>query len=187
MNRSMTEEAYLHHIIQDQLRRHQGFQVDDLYKMIYQTTYGGEHFLHDKTKARKMLQEEWENTERIPKGESLLEIIDPRGEIMRVNLRIFKKVGGTVRQIFDLFVRSAREFEEDRERLVQYWETIMNMAERGEIPFSKDILEDFYIEMGRKGFPVIHHSESYIDANRPAYRIVLKKLWEGFEEESAEQ
>ena len=49
------------------------------------------------------------------------------------------------------------------------------------------MLEDFLIEMGRKGFPAVHHSESYVDANQPAYRVILKRLWEGFEEAGNEE
>jgi len=177
----MTEKDYLHQIILDQLRRHPGFGVEDLYKMVYQATCGGDHILTNKSEAKKMLREEWENSGRIPKGETLLEMIDPRGEIMRVNLRVYKKIGGTLQRLFDIFVRSAQGFKKDQERLVAYWETIMEWAEQGDIPFSKDVLEDFLIDVGRKGFPALHHSESYVDANRPSYRVVLKRLWEGFE------
>jgi len=176
------EQEYLLEIIKDQLHRHPGFQVDDLYKMVHQVTFGGAHLLKNKEKARKMLLEEWENTERIPKGETLLEVIDPSGEIIRVNLRVYKKVGGTVNRLFDLFVQSTQGFKQDRDRLVNYWEIITEEAMKGVLPFSKDTLEDFWIEVGRKGFPAVHHSESYIDTNRPAYRLVIKSLWEGFRE-----
>jgi hypothetical protein len=178
----MTERDFLLNIIEDQLRRHPGFRVEDLYKMLYQACFGGDHLIKDKAKARKRLQEEWNNTDKIPKGETLIEIIDPRGDVMRINLRIYKKIRGTADRLFDLFVQSAEQFEKDRDRLIRYWGYVMEMVENGEIIFSKSILQDFWIDMGKEGFPAVHHSESYFDANRPAYRIVLKKLWEGFEE-----
>jgi len=180
---AMTEKEYLYRIIQDQLRRHPGFGVEDLYKMVCQATCGGDHLLKNRSEAKRMLREEWENSERIPKGETLLEMIDPRGEVMRVNLRVYKKIGGTLQRLFDVFVRSAQKFEKDRKRLVVYWEAIMKLAEKEEVPFSKDVLEDFWIDVGRKGFPAVHHSDAYVDANRPSYRVVLKRLWEGFEKE----
>ena len=180
----MTDERdILLHIIQDQLRRHPGFRIGDLYKMLHQICYGGEHLLKNRAKARKALQEEWNNTEKIPKGEPLIEIIDPRSEVMRINLRIFKKIGGTPHRLFDVFIRSAEQAKPDRERLILYWGYIMDMMRAGDIPFSKALLEDFWIDKGKEGFPAIRHSESYIDANRPSYRVVMKNLWEGFEEE----
>ena len=36
----------------------------------------------------------------------------------------------------------------------------------------------YEIEVEKKGFPPIHHSKSYVEANRPSYRVVLKSLWE---------
>ena len=180
----MTDERdVLLHIIQDQLRRHPGFRIDDLYKMLHQVCYGGAHLLKNKTKARKTLLEEWNNTEKIPKGEPLIETIDPQSEVMRINLRIYKKIGGTPQRLFDVFVRSAEQVKPDRQRLILYWDYTMNMVRAGDIPFSKALMEDFWIDVGKEDFPSIHHSESYVDANRPSYRVVMKHLWEGFEEE----
>lgn len=183
MTHDETERDYLLRILEDQFRRHSGFRVDDLYKIVYQATFGGDHFLRDKSAAERMLREEWENLEKVQRRESLLEVIDPRGEVLRVNLRVYRKIGGNPQQMFDIFVRSAEEFNKDRERLVEYWTNITEWAQEGKIPFQKGILEDFFIEMGRKEFPAVHHSESYVDANRPAYRVILKRLWEGFGED----
>ena len=185
MNLSREEKQYLHRIIQDQMRRHEGFGVEDMYKLVYQATCGGEHLLRNKSAANKKLREEWKNTEKMPKGEPLLEIIDPRGEVMRVNLRVYKKIGGNLERLFTVFVRSAAEFKKDRERLAAYWEVLMAFAKRGEIPFDRGALEDLWIEMGMKGFPAVHHSERYVDANRPSYRVVLKRLWMASEKEES--
>ena len=182
MNMSAEEKRYLHQLIQDQMRRHEGFGVEDVYKLVYQATCGGEHLLRNRSAAKEQLREEWENTEKIPKGEPLLEVIDPRGEVMRVNLRVYRKIGGTLERLVAVFVRSAVECEKDQKRLVAYWEVLMELAEREEIPFDRGALEDFWIEMGRKGFPAVHHSERYVDANRPSYRVVLKRLWMASEE-----
>ncbi|MFH1940850.1 MAG: hypothetical protein ABIL68_02005 [bacterium] len=181
MNVSKEEKNYLLQIVQDQLRRHAGFELEDLYKMVFQATCGGEHLIKNKAKTKKNLFDEWDNLDKVQKGESLLEVIDPRGEVLRVNLRVYKKIGGNPRQLFDIFVRSARDFRIDRDRLVRYWEFLMEMAKNEEIPFSRDDLEDFLIDVGRKDFPAVHHTKEYVEANQPAYRVVLKRYWEGFD------
>jgi len=94
MIHDMTERDYLLQIIEDQFRRHPGFQVEDLYKIVYQATLGGDHLLRDKVAAERMFREEWENLGKIQKGEFLLEVIDPKGEVLRVNLRVYRKIGG---------------------------------------------------------------------------------------------
>jgi hypothetical protein len=173
-----TERDFLFQIIEDQLRRHSAVGIVDLYKVVYQATYGVDHYIKDKVLARKDLQVEWENTERIPAGETLLEMIDPLGELFRVNIRIYKKIGGESNRLFNLFIRTAEEFKKDANRMNRYWHSIMDWAEEDQIPFSKVDLQDFWIEVGQQGFPPVHHSEGYVNANRPSYRVILKRLWE---------
>jgi hypothetical protein len=179
MNREMTEREMLLQIIQDQIRRHPGFYIRDLYKMVYQATCGGSHLLLNSDEVKKNLQKEWDQTERIPKGESLLEVIDPRCEVMRVNIRIYKKIGGTPVHLLRIFKQSVKSFPKDKNRFIATWEMAMDLAEDSEIPFSRSLLEDFLIEQGKNDLPAVHHSDQYIESNRPSYRIVLKKLWEG--------
>ncbi len=176
----MTAKDALREIIQDQLGRHAGFRIQDLYKLLHQAAFGGGHLLADRSQVLARIREEWQVMERIPKGETLLEIIDPAGEIMRVNLRLYKKTGGTPEEMADLFIQSAKMVQPDRKKLVQTWEAVTEMAKSDQIRLSVDEMEDFWIEMGRKDFPPAHHSDSYIEVNRPAYRIVLKKMWKGF-------
>ena len=179
MNREISEKETLLQIIHDQIRRHPGFYIQDLYKMVYQAVCGGSHFLGNHADTKNHLQEEWNNTERIPKAETLLELIDPRGEIMRVNIRIFKKIGGPLDQLLQIFIESVKTFQKDRSRLVETWEKIMDLAEEKKVPFSRTLLEDFLIEQGKNDFAMVHHSDPYIEFNRPSYRIVLKRLWQG--------
>jgi hypothetical protein len=180
LNMELEEKEILLQILKDQIRRHPGFYVEDLYKLIFQVTCGGSHLLENHSEVEKSLQDEWNNTERIPKGETLLEVIDPRSEVIRINIRVYKKISGKRDILHQIFIQSAQSFRKDHDRLIRYWEMILDMAGKNEIPFSKEILEDFLIEQGEKKFPAIHHSKAYIDWNRPSYRVVLKKLWEGF-------
>ena len=175
-----TEKTYLKLIIEDQMERHAGFRIQDLYKMLHQSTCGVKHLLGDEAQAKKVLLSEWETLDKIQKGEALLEVIDPVGEAIRVNLRVLRKIKKNPLGLFEMMKRSADHFQNDEQRLVRYWETIMEWSDERIIPFAKDDVEDFWIDVGRRGFPAVHHSESYTVANRPAYRVVLKSFLEGF-------
>ena len=133
--------------------------------------------MKNKAEAKKILFDEWEHLDKVQKGEPLREVIDPRGEVLRVNLRVYKKIGGNPRRLFGIFVRSAKDFLSDRDRLIRYWKFLVEMTKSGEIPFSKDDLEDFWIDVERKGFPAVHHTKAYAEANQPAYRVVLQHHW----------
>lgn len=180
----MKDNEYLLAVIQDQIRRHPGFQIKDLYKLVHQSCFGGGHLLQDRAKARKRLEDEWRNTEKIPPGETLIEVIDPSSEILRINLRVFKKTGGTVDRLFDAFEKSSESIQPNPDQFVAFWNSAIKWAENGVIDFSAEAMKDFLIDMGKENFPPVRHSKPYLEANRPSYRVVAKKFWEGFGEEA---
>jgi hypothetical protein len=179
----MTEQDQLRTIIEEQVRRYHGFGIEDLYKLVYQATCGGGHLIKNRVKAKRVLQKEWLILGRLQRGERLLEIIDPLGKIVRVNLRIYKKMGGQLQRFFTLFVESSKLQKEDKPRLNRYWNDIITMSEAGEIAFSSQQLVGFWKRMEEKGLPPISHSEGYVEYNRPAYRVIQKQLWEGFQKQ----
>ena len=79
-----------------------------------------------------------------------------------------------------------KNFPKDKSRFIAAWEMAMDLAEDREIPFSRILLEDFLIEQGKNDLPTVHHSDPYIESNRPSYRIVLKQYWEGLGNETRE-
>ena len=180
MTIDLMERKYLLEIVHDQMKRYTHFAVVDMYKLVHQAVFGPAHLIDNETKARNLLWEEWETLEKVRKGESLLEMIDPKGEIIRVNLRVYKKIGGSKHHLFDIMMRSAGKVPKDDSRFIDYWREIEGMAHRGEIPFEREELNDLLIEKGRLEFPPAHHSKQYVETNQPAYRLVLKQLWEGF-------
>jgi hypothetical protein len=180
------EDRYLKSIIEDHIARHRGFRVQDLYKMLHQAAFGIEHLLTDLDQAREGLISEWETLDKVQKGESLLEVIDPEGTMIRINLRVLRKVQNRPLKLFEVMVESARTYRSDKQKLVRYWESVMSWSDQGEVPFGREEVEDLWIDMGCQGFPAVHHSETYTAANRPAYRIVMKSLWEGFTSDEAD-
>lgn len=173
----LTERDSLCQIVKNQIKRYREFHVEDLYKLVYQATCGGEHLLKDKRLAKEILHEEWEEAEKILKRETLLEMIDPCGEIMRVNIRIYKKIGGSFVHLFDIFRRSGEKYVKDEKRLALYWQYVLDMASKGDIPFEKEMLKSFWDSVERRGFQPVHHSKAYVEVNHPSYRVVLKSLF----------
>lgn len=172
------EKDCLLYIIRDQIRRRPAICVQDLYKLVFQATCGNVHLLKNSKEVKSTLVEEWKELGKIRKGEPLLEMIDPMGRIIRVNLRVFRKIGGSVDPLFNLMVRSARMFSADRKRLETHLAWIADWAEEGKIFFEKEELTRFWSDMEERNFSPVHHSKNYTDAYNPAYRVVLKKLWE---------
>jgi hypothetical protein len=171
------EEQRLLILVLEQIRRHPGFDVEDLYKGSYHACCGGEHALAEKRKSYCSLLEEWKALSPFRSGESLMEAVDPRDRVIRVNLRPYRQSGGNVRTLWACFRRSAVRFEKDHERLQAYGYALEGWAEKGRIPFSPERIRCFWEDRRREGFPPSSHSSSYAENNRPAYRIVLKTVW----------
>jgi len=161
-------------IILHQNRLHPGFQVEDLYKLLYQAVFGGIHLLHHH--ALPMLQEEMAHLPRFNKKEPLLEPIDPKGAVYRINLRPYKQGGGDPETLFPIMQESAHSLNGSQEEFLEYWKLCVELARAGSIPFTEKTLVDFRAFFVKENFPVIHHSPVYMEANRPAYRIVVKKF-----------
>ena len=52
------------------------------------------------------------------------------------------------------------------------------LAEDGELPFEQDEMQAFFKQVEENDFPVVHHSSSYEDAYRPAYRVIKQEYLE---------
>ncbi len=163
-------------IILDQIRRHPGFQVEDLYKLLSQAVFGGGHLLHHH--ALEMLQAEMANLPRFDEVVPLVESIDPKGIIYRINLRPYKKGGGVPEILFTVMQESAQfmKGKGNAKHFLNYWDLCEKLARADSIPFTEKALVDFRAFFVKKNFPVIHHSPAYMEANQPAYRIVAEKF-----------
>lgn len=163
-------------IILDQSRLHPGFKVEDLYKLLSQAVFGGGHLLHHH--ALEMLQEEMANLPRFDEVEPLVESIDPKGIIYRINLRAYKKRGGVPEILFTVMQESAQcmKGKGNAKHFLNYWHQCEKLAGAGSIPFTEQTLVDFRTYFVKENLPVIHHSPAYMKASRPAYRIAVKKI-----------
>jgi len=173
----MTAYNALLKVLEDQYRRYANIEAVDLYKLVYQLSFGARHSLNDNEAARAGLMEEWRELGKLRKGEALLEQIDPEGVVCRVNLRVYRKTGGTPEALWDIFKLSAIDYVARPSKFPAYWEMIMELAGARAIPARRDALQVCWEGMKARHFPSSHHSEGYTEANAPAYRLVLMQRW----------
>ena len=175
------ERENLLQVIRQQLTLYPKFDVQDLYKLCYQITQGGIHYIHEMATARNDLSIEWRGLTDPFLNEPLIEHIDPRQKLIRVNLRPFREQGGTPQQILNLFERSLKSFAPDEQKLSVYWSAVIDMVETVEVSFKRKALKEFWKAMEENGFPPVRHSKAYRKIHQPSYRLVLLKYWEGKE------
>ncbi len=149
----MTVEELLRY----QFLLHPGIGPLDVAKMFFQSAYGPMHYIAHNSLTDPPLAG--------VVGEELIEEIDPRGVMVRVNLRPFILRGGILHDI-ELIAKLSGEVYSPCESLFGLW---------------WDEAESFFAMKGwryRKPLPPYHHSLVYKSLYKPAYIVVLRELLE---------
>ncbi len=152
------------------------WQVDDVYKLIFQAAQGSEHAMINREHARTWLEQELSFLTPVQFPEPLIEPINTDGSIMRLNLRPFARLKLPADMLLDIFVRTAAEYYGSTVRLENYAAQTLPLA--GEILPKIDAseLEIFLADMQEKGYPSVHHSKIYTREYAPAYRVILREF-----------
>jgi hypothetical protein len=148
-------------------------RIEDAYKWIYQVTRGGEHAIPDEKMARDWLEQEWATIGEPRADEPLWQPLCPDGAIGRLNLRPFRARGGKIQDLLAAFVVSSRNFRNDESNFRGAWNEFGRHLKRH--PRGKLIWRDWKAldrKMRAAGYPAIHHSKTYDEARRPAYRVI---------------
>ena len=152
--------------------------AQDVYKLLYQNSFGNEHFLADTAMVRKYLQEELFSMDTTVRAESLLERISLDGEMVRVNLRPFKALNFEPELLVQVMVRPARETMPKTLMFYRQWNEFVAPVEFDIVgfPHAEVAIWDEQVEEGN--IRPIHHSEQYTARNRPAYRVARRSMFE---------
>jgi hypothetical protein len=159
-------------------RQYPQMRIEDAYKWLFHATQGGEHAITSEEGPRQWLEGEWKGLGQPLRGEPLLVPLTRDGRLVRMNLRPYKARGGSKETVLQAFVRSAKSFRADRAAFRAAWQSLGNRLKHrdaGRIT-RKDWLR-FDGEMAKHGYPACSHSEAYERAYRPAYRVMLRSVW----------
>jgi len=154
-------------------------RAEDAYKWLYHATLGGEHAVRDDVGPRLWLDGEWSELGEPVAGEPPVVELRPDGHLIRVNLRPYKAAGGDREALLQAFVASARAFHADRSEFVREWIALREVLANGPVgEITGGAWHAIDAEASEAGYPAIEHSESYLAACRPAYRVMLADVWE---------
>jgi hypothetical protein len=154
---------------------HEGFELQDVYKLIHQSVFGPEHLgggVSDHSIAEEM--------ERltVEAEEPLLEPISLDANACRINLRAIKRLRIPPGQVARPVQESAETFSRDRAELSRLWREVGNSLSALSCRFSNEDFEEMTRLLRKGNYPPMRHSSSYRAHNRPAYRVLLKSQLE---------
>ncbi len=160
----------------DLIREHQqtkkNFEIQDAYKLIYQSVYGIGHILSEPALARQALVREFDSIAPSD-AEQLIERISPSGDMVRLNLRPYKSRDGNIDLLFQAMLRSATATPGSPEKFLVWWNQFKHAVFEGTLNFDKEDLKIFDNELQLSNYPVVHHSLAYRESNHPAYRVLI--------------
>lgn len=142
-------------------------QLQDIFKFLFQSTFGCGHMISDKNKAAEYLKLEYEGL--TDKSYSEIEALD--GNYSRVPLSYINN--GLAPETFaGLFCLSAEKDKGTEEDLCNKLSIVRELIEKKLIPFKPDDFDIKVNEWKSKGFSAIHHSDEFRKAYKPSYRVI---------------
>lgn len=162
-------------VIEWHMERYPKMQIQDVFKLIYQSEFGGGHMITDKEKSLNWIKEEYKfmKEQNLLKREYACENIGD--DMCRVYLRALEQ-GLSPETVNEMFVQSADTKTGTVKGLEEKLEQFLGSCE--EYGFVKEDVERAVAEWKSKGYPAIHHSETFRENYFPAYRVVMKKYAE---------
>lgn len=158
-------------------------QIQDVYKMLHQSTHGIGHILNEHAKTR-LIQEM--SGCIVHNGEFLLENIDTCETLVRVNLRPFqakyspKTMPDCTERLWSTMMES--QIVSHPQRLDILYNEFINICEQKMFPpqirhLDADSARIFGKRVREHGYPPVHHSQEYRDIYNPSYRVVKKEVF----------
>jgi hypothetical protein len=173
------ETAAIRRIILHEVSHHPRMEPRDLYKLLHQAAMGSEHVMDDTVGVRL-----WMSRELMTMGEEggdvarepMIDTIAPGGRVVLVQLRPWVAAGRSTDSLLTAFIRTAAAIRPDTALLESYLAVADTLARAGALPFREAAWRELVDGQRRADFPAVHHSDAFVQAYRPAYRVVAGAL-----------
>lgn len=158
-------------LLEAHLRRYPRMELADIYKLLHQAALGSGHAVRDAADAQARLQDEITTLGAGP-AEPMIDPISPDGRLARIHLRVYRDAGQDVNKLAQAFVATANSYPPAPEKLAKFCGCLGDLAEQGGLPFSRAVVVTYFNAIAEESYPVVHHSEAFRAAYKPAYRVV---------------
>lgn len=163
----MTNKDNTRHILLKHFEEYPELELQDVFKLLHQSSFGCEHMISSPEAAVSYLREEFNSVPRdaSPKCEPL------DGDYSRVHLG-YLNVGLSADTLAGLFFLSAKAEPDGKESLKVKLDIVGEMIDEGLLPFDKNEFLSASKVWEADGFPPLHHSETFRRTYKPAYRVI---------------
>ena len=145
-------------------------QIQDLFKFIYQSSFGCEHLVTDLVGVTEYIKKEYELIDK--EDEPYIDTLD--GEYSRVSLSYLNKEL-RIDTFAKIFVLSSKKETEGLANLLNKIKVALKLVDEGLFPFDKEEFNKCLLKWKEMGYPAIHHSNIFRENYKPSYRVISNK------------
>lgn len=146
----------------------------DVVKLCYQREFGCGHMIRDEESSLQFLLREME---AVKPGTPGFLFEDIGNGMSRFYLGMAKIQQIPAETVNSVFVQSAQYIPGSMEAFRNDFHELLEMADEGLFPFQRSQLEEYLAAYQAAGCPMVSHSETYRNNYHPAYRVILRRLW----------
>ena len=146
---------------------HKKLQIEDIFKYLYQSTFGCEHMISSLENVIARITKEYDNI----CFDNNFEIEQLDGTYSRVPLSYLNK-DLSINTLSKLFFLSSKKETAKTEALIQKLKIAKDLVNEKLLPFSKDDFEKAVEEWALIGYPAVHHSDIFREEYQPSYRVI---------------
>ena len=142
-------------------------QIRDIFKFLYQSTFGCEHMISSDDNVLIYIKNEFELSASTTPAECDL-LSD---EFSRVGLSYLKR-GISPETLAKLFVLSSKKNMGTKEELESKIRTAAELVKDEVLPFSENDFQNSLALWKEAGYPPVHHSDAFKASYNPSYRVI---------------
>lgn len=160
-------------LVEKHQKQYPGFEIQDAYKLLFQSSLGVGHLIADSVAAKNyLLQEMGALGNSAESDETLIEFISTDSSMVRVNLRPFMRQHLDPDLLFKAMIETMIYNKKTKKDFAAEWREYVYLVHSGYLRFDPEKLDEFNYNIAAQNYPMIHHSEFYSTHYAPAYRVV---------------
>ncbi len=158
-------------LLTEHYKKYPQLQIRDIFKYLYQSSFGCEHMVQSLDVATDYIRKEYENA--VVSQEVSLDKLD--GAYSRVHFSVLQQ-GLSIETFAKLFCLSAKKEINGNTELEHKLRIVKELISENIFPFTLAEFEKELAQWKEKGYSAVHHSDVFRKTYSPSYRVIANNF-----------